>query len=295
METVAPGLTKSKRLHIRDRSSNLVFLIDSGSDILLIPAAKDVLRARPNDLALFAANNSRVTTFGDKLIILNLGFRRNFTWNFCVASVPNPIIGADLLAHFHSVPSLHQSKLVDTSTGLSTSRFLKTVNIFGLSVISRSEDYFRLLSEFPENTWMPQYPISVKDNVKHHIVTQGPPLVERSRLLAPDKLIVAKQQFKQMLEQGICRPSSSPWASPIHITKKANGEWRICGDFCLLNVVTIPDKYRVRHLHDFSASLRGKTISSKLDLKMAYHQLPIAPEDIPKTAVIWVVGLGCPG
>ena len=93
-----------------------------------------------------------------------------------------------------------------------------------------------------------------------------------------------------MLDQGICGPSSSPWASPIHMTKKANGEWHIYGDFCRLNAVTIPNKYPVPHLHDFSANLRGITIFSKLDLRMAYHQLPIAPEDIPKDAVITPFG-----
>ena len=80
--------------------------------------------------------------------------------------------------------------------------------------------------------------------------------------------------FQQMLDDGACRPSSSPWASPIHMTRKKNGEWQICGDFRRLNAVTEPDKYLVPHLHDFTANLRGKVIFSKLDLHMADNQTP---------------------
>ena len=93
-----------------------------------------------------------------------------------------------------------------------------------------------------------------------------------------------------MLDDGVCRPSNSPWAFPIHMTRKKNGEWRICGDFRRLNAVTEPDKYPVPHLHDFTANLRGKVIFSKLNLHMAYNQIPIAPEDVPKTAVITLFG-----
>ena len=117
METIGSGIQSSKRLHVRDRDSGLVFLIDTGSDISLLPADKRTIKNRPNDLILFAANDSRVLTYGTKRLSLNLGLRRKFSWNFCVAAVPNPIIGADLLAHYHLVPYLHESRLVDTTTG----------------------------------------------------------------------------------------------------------------------------------------------------------------------------------
>jgi hypothetical protein len=55
--------------------------------------------------------------------------------------------------------------------------------------------------------------------------------------------------------------------------------------------VTAPDKYPLPNMQDLSNGLHGCTIFSKIDLVKGYHQIPVATEDIPKTAIIMPFGL----
>ena len=56
-------------------------------------------------------------------------------------------------------------------------------------------------------------------------------------------------------------------------------------------VLLIADQYPIPNIQDFTASLHGKNIFSKVDLVHAYHHIPVEPSDIPKTAVITPFGL----
>ena len=51
------------------------------------------------------------------------------------------------------------------------------------------------------------------------------------------------------------------------------------------------DMYPPPHMEDLLAQLAGKKVFSKLDLRKGYYQVPVAPQDVPKTAVISPCGL----
>lgn len=104
------------------------------------------------------------------------------------------------------------------------------------------------------------------------------------RRFPPEKYKAAKSEFDSMLARAICEPSSSPCAAPL--SQKKSGQWRPCGDYRRLNSATTPDKYPIAHIADFTYRLNGCKVFSTLDLIHAYHQIPVAPKDQPKTAVI---------
>jgi hypothetical protein len=75
------------------------------------------------------------------------------------------------------------------------------------------------------------------------------------------------------------------------MVKKADGSWPPCGDFRRLNLVTEPDVYPLPNMLDFAAKAAGCTVFSKIDLRKGYHQIPVNPADVQKTAITTPFGL----
>jgi hypothetical protein len=98
--------------------------------------------------------------------------------------------------------------------------------------------------------------------VEHHIHTGShPPVFVKARRLDPQKLEIAKAEFKKLESAGIIRRSKSPWASPLHMVPKKDGSWWPCGDYRRLNMITTPDKYPLPNMQDLSNGLDGCSVA----------------------------------
>ncbi len=161
----------------------------------------------------------------------------------------------------------------------------------GVILATVPQDYAALLADFPEVVNPSKLLPVPTHGVLHHIETTGRPVAAKYRRLDSGRLKAAQAEFRDLERQGIVRRSSSNWSSPLHMVKKADGSWRPCGDYRLLNLQTTPDRYTCPNIGDLTSRLRGCTVFSKLDLRKGYHQVPVRPEDVPKTAVITPFGL----
>ena len=100
MATSVPGHRPCRLFYITDCTNGLRFLVDTGAEVSVIPPSPTDRKHHESNLSLQAVNNTLITTYGNRLLSLNIGLCRTFQWVFIIADVKNPIIGADFLRHY---------------------------------------------------------------------------------------------------------------------------------------------------------------------------------------------------
>ena len=111
------------------------------------------------------------------------------------------------------------------------------------------------------------------------------------RRTSPAQRIEIEKQVKELLELGMIKPSTSPWAAGIVMAPKPDGSWRFCVDYRMLNQVTVRDSYPLPRVDEYLHAMEGNTWFSVMDLNSGFWQIPLHPEDSKKTAFLSHAGL----
>ncbi|MCO5570696.1 hypothetical protein L7F22_024423 [Adiantum nelumboides] len=103
-----------------------------------------------------------------------------------------------------------------------------------------------------------------------------------------------REEVDKLLKAGfICSVKTAEWVSPVVVTPKKDGRWRVCVNFKPLNVATKKDPYPLPFIDQILDSVAGHERYSVCDGYSGYFQLKIAVEDQRKTTFITPWGCFC--
>ncbi|XP_033237205.1 uncharacterized protein [Drosophila pseudoobscura] len=168
------SVNHDNRLHIQDKKTSRIFLIDSGSVGSVIPCTLSQRKLSDDKLKFYAANQTTIRTFGNQDLELDLDLDRSFKWSFVIADVQTAIIGADFLSQFHLLIDIKKQRLTNgTSISLISQDFVSP----NINKTHQGKDR-HTDNCTPDNTNSSDSP-----SVRHYITTTGVPVADRPRRL----------------------------------------------------------------------------------------------------------------
>lgn len=187
-----------------------------------------------------------------------------------------------------------QTESMDYETIPTSYENLQKANLKNLRLEHLNQEEYKAIRnicyEYRDIMFCEGIPLTFTNQVKHSIrTTDNIPIYTKSYRYPPIHKQEVEKQMKSMMEQGIIRPSNSPWSSPLWIVPKkldASGrkKWRIVIDYRKLNEKTIDDKYPLPNITDIFDKLGKCNYFTTLDLASGFHQIEMTQEDIEKTA-----------
>ena len=158
--------------------------------------------------------------------------------------------------------------------------------------VSQSEQIKQVIKEYSDVFALTRSELGCCDLVQHKIDTNGHSPIK----LQPYRIPVIRREkvssmIQEMQEQGVVKPSSSPWSSPIVLVPKKDGSLRFCVDYRRLNSITKKDVYPLPRIEDILVTLGKAKYFSTLDLASGYWQIKLDPASAQKTAFTSHCGL----
>ncbi|MCO5613508.1 hypothetical protein L7F22_067785 [Adiantum nelumboides] len=164
-------------------------------------------------------------------------------------------------------------------------------------------DYKQMLQKFP-NLFVKDY-INVRgvDIVQHQIELkpESQPRAQKLRRLEVVKEEALLKEVRKLLSAGFIYPvDNSEWVSPVVVTPKKNGKWRVCVDYRPLNEATKRDHFPLPFQDEILNEVAGHEKYTVCDGYFGYFQIRVTEEDQKKTTFItpwgcyafWVMPFG---
>lgn len=257
LSAVCAVTNKSSRLIKGQLDSNDVeVLIDTGSDISFIQAkvlADNKLNyRRTNNRTIVLADNTTSIVVGEYFGELKINDQVYMTELCVVSNLVAPIIvGMDLLRqHSHLVLTLGGPEPPAE---------------FCLAVSAMHSVEYELLPGI--NT------------------SKLKPIATPSRRGRDKDQAFISQEIERLLEKGIIQESRSPWRAQCFVTRTENHKPRLVIDYSeTINIYTPADAYPMPRIDDLLHKVARNKVFSKIDLRNAYHQVPLKPSDCALTA-----------
>lgn len=149
------------------------------------------------------------------------------------------------------------------------------------------KDLIRVLDKFVETLGVDSSQIGRTTQTRHRIqLTTDQPLKATPARMTPAHDQIVNESVERMLEDRVIQRVQSPFTSRVVMVPKKDGSLRFCVDYRRLNRLTVRDNMPLPRIEDVMDSLYGATWFTSLDLQSGYWQIPMEPEDIPKTAFV---------
>ena len=145
--------------------------------------------------------------------------------------------------------------------------------------------FIDLIYDHPEVFSLHDEDLGFCDWIRHIIPTTTDKPVYLAHCTIPPQLQgEVRKCLDTWLQQGIIRPSQSPYASQVVIVQKKTGEIRLCMDYCKLNSITVRDAFLLPRIDKALQAVHSSNWFTSFDLAQGYLQLAMEESDIKKTA-----------
>ena len=106
------------------------------------------------------------------------------------------------------------------------------------------------------------------------------PVATKSRRHSDSDESFIEMEVQNLLKNGIIEPSHSPWRAQVLVTTNERHKRRMVVDYSqTINRFTLLDAYPLPKMDEMVEKVSRYCVFSTLDLKSAYHQIPIREED----------------